>query len=373
MLNEDERRLIRKYCIRPKIAITAMIMAMAIGAVWIVLIMIDDLVFESKSFYGIGLFVYLAIVVVYVILFCYWFLSVKIGMKKKPWLDIVYKVSAYQSNRDYSAQISGAMGMSAAGRILDCSDNETLQNIGEGMTVVGAVGTVATIAQMGNESLSNAKSVARACRMEIPKVKKYILSLIFIPIFLLIAVYIPEYINSNRITENEKRVAAESVYTLQSVFEKECAYVSIDDPNEEYQDYGYSVRGYLYDFDDVNKSYITVEVGNDGVINRVLYYVNVDIQAGKEENLKRAEIDLKRLNNILNQAGVKASTPELTKQCKLSKGFKEQFVNASYYEEINMREDSDERYKTYLSYVTETEEEYDEYSSSYIYLSVESK
>lgn len=49
MLTEHEEKLIQRYYIYPKIAITAVIMALALGAPFILLEMIDDLVFTMKK------------------------------------------------------------------------------------------------------------------------------------------------------------------------------------------------------------------------------------------------------------------------------------------------------------------------------------
>ena len=47
MLTEHEEKLIQRYYIYPKIAITAVIMALALGVPFILLEMIDDLVFHD--------------------------------------------------------------------------------------------------------------------------------------------------------------------------------------------------------------------------------------------------------------------------------------------------------------------------------------
>lgn len=49
MLTEHEEKLIQRYYIYPKIAITAVIMALALGVPFILLEMIDDLVFTMKK------------------------------------------------------------------------------------------------------------------------------------------------------------------------------------------------------------------------------------------------------------------------------------------------------------------------------------
>ena len=55
MLTEREEKLIQKYCLFPQIAITALIMALVLGAPFILLEMIDDLVFHDSEtlFWGL--------------------------------------------------------------------------------------------------------------------------------------------------------------------------------------------------------------------------------------------------------------------------------------------------------------------------------
>lgn len=56
MLTEREEKLIQKYCLFPQIAITALIMALVLGAPFILLEMIDDLVFHDSVFKLLGSF-----------------------------------------------------------------------------------------------------------------------------------------------------------------------------------------------------------------------------------------------------------------------------------------------------------------------------
>ncbi len=83
MLDEEQKKIIKRYCIFPSLALAFLIVCMAIGLLWIILNMLGDLVFNSTTFYDIGVWVYLGIVVIYLILFIYFFLYAKIGMRKK--------------------------------------------------------------------------------------------------------------------------------------------------------------------------------------------------------------------------------------------------------------------------------------------------
>lgn len=368
MLSEREKKQIQKYCLLPKIAVASILMALAMCGVWLVLVMIDDIAFYNKTFYEPGMYAFIAFVILYMVLFAYALLVPKIGMSKAGWKELVNRLSVYQTDNDYSAQVAGAAGLGAAGRFLSCHGKGTAKKIGKGLEVAGAVDSVGVIAQMGYEMHANARAVADAFGVEPPKAKKYILPLALIPPLLLISMYVPEYGDSIRSAKNERQVAAESVYALQESFARECAYVSIDDPAERYQDYGYSVRGYLYDLDEEEQSYLSARVGSDGAITEVTYYVDINIRKSKEENRQRAVMDITRLHSLLKKSGVAASSADLLDTYTLSDEFTEAFAKGSYYEEVRMSEDGPDQARIYTSYDTDSEEEYDEYSRSYIYL-----
>lgn len=50
MLQEKERKQILRYCIYPKIALTAIILSLVLAVLILPLEMIDDLVFHNKGF-----------------------------------------------------------------------------------------------------------------------------------------------------------------------------------------------------------------------------------------------------------------------------------------------------------------------------------
>lgn len=367
MLDEEQKKIIKRYCIFPSLALAFLIVCMAIGLLWIILNMLGDLVFNSTTFYDIGVWVYLGIVVIYLILFIYFFLYAKIGMRKKRWQELVKEADVKLSNKDYSKSISALLGTRAASTLLDMSDNQNLEKVSDALDVASAVGSVALVASMTKELSSNAKTVARVFDVEIPKAKKYVLSIIFIPIILLIATYIPHFVYSMENANNEALVASKSVYAIQKSFEKDCAIVSIDDPMEKYNSHGYDVSGRLYDYDNEYNSSIYVTINNEGFIEDVTYSIDIDINKSKEYNLEKAKTDILKLNVMLNDSNVKALSSELTEEYELPEEFCEKFMEGSYYEKISysINENVD------VDYFTETKEDYDKYSSSYIYFTID--
>ena len=142
MLTEHEEKLIQRYYIYPKIAITVVIMALALGVPFILLEMIDDLVFHDEEVIFWGLYVYLGFAALYLILFCYCTLRAKLGMRKEEWQELQRRLRVRQQQSDYSAAAAGAMAMGAAGRLMQKSQNKTVRGAGTAAQVAGAVGAV---------------------------------------------------------------------------------------------------------------------------------------------------------------------------------------------------------------------------------------
>lgn len=118
MLTEHEEKLIQRYYIYPKIAITAVIMALALGVPFILLEMIDDLAFHDEEVIFWGLYVYLGFAALYLILFCYCTLRAKLGMRKEEWQELQRRLSVCQSQSDYSGAVAGSLAMGATGRLM---------------------------------------------------------------------------------------------------------------------------------------------------------------------------------------------------------------------------------------------------------------
>ena len=364
MINDGEKKLIRKYCLLPVVAKACLAMALLIGFVWIPLVMIDNMVFNGNS-YMLGLYIYLGIAAVYTIAFTVCFLIPRIGMRKEKWQKITEKANIELSDKDYSAQIALTLGAKATGHLFKMRGNSH----GKVFDALAGVGALITVTQMTNELHKNAKLVAIVCGVEIPKARKYIVSIFLLPILLLIAVYIPQFILSKQNADAGIALASKSVYALEASFKQDCDHVYIDDPQEGYKDYGYRVTGYLYSWEEPYNSYISVTVENDGLIREVIYCVDIDIQAEKEENLKKAELDLLKLNVMMNDSHVKAASYDLLEEYSLPEEFISRFQNISYYENLRFQKDD----QVSIHYTTEPEEEYDEDSESYIYFIIEGK
>lgn len=359
-LSEQERKRIQRYCIYPKIAGAALAMAFVLPFLIIPFEMIDDIVFHHEGFQETGMMTALVLTAIELVIFCYCTLAPRFGMRGKQWKEMQRRLVVEQTEKDRSAQIAGVVGTQAAARLLKNSDNETARNLGGAAEVAAAVGAVATAADVLTESFANAKAMAEACGLPIPRAKKWIIALVALPLAIACGAYIPQLAQGN--TEMQENAAAEQIAIARKTLEPACEYVSADDPYERYQDYGYHVRGYLHDSDsDTQKTYTYLDFDNKGTLKEVSYIAEIDPDASLEDNLTRIELDFDELSSVVQTTDVKTVSPELLAPQKLPEEFRQAFLNGSLYERISIRT-SDDPIRAYCSFDTDPEDEFDEYT-----------
>ena len=369
-LSEKEKKQIQRYCVYPKIAMRALLMSFAICALIVPLEMIDDLVFHNDGFDPAGLNTGIALIALCVAVFCFCALRPKFGMRGKQWLDLQNRLAVRQTESDRSAQVGGVLAAQAAGRMLQNSDNKAAQALGGAAQVAGAVGAVSTAADMLSESTNNAETMAKAYGGPVPSIKKQLVAFSIVPVLVLIAVYVPQYVQGNQETQEKIALAAEQIDLAANALAPVCERVSADDPYEKYKDYGYQVTGYLREGDfSWDGAYVYLTFDEYGAITEIHYCEGVDATASLEENLSRAERDFQALNAPLNGLGVSAADSELLAMCAIPADFKEAFLQGSFYEDIRVY-NNDASVRVACSFDTESEEEFDEYSRPQIALSL---
>ena len=129
-LNRDDKKLIRKCCSYPKISTVALLMSFVLCGMIVILEMIDDLVFHNDGFQPAGLYTIIAMISIYMVIFCYCTLKVKFTMHGKRWTALLDALQVRQASRDRSGQIAASVGTMAAGRLASRSDNSTVSGIG---------------------------------------------------------------------------------------------------------------------------------------------------------------------------------------------------------------------------------------------------
>lgn len=372
-LSEQEAKRIQRYCTYPKIAAAALVMAFVACLLMLPLQMINDIAFHQKEFQPAGIYTAIALTAIELAIFCYCALAPRFGMQGKQWKELQNRLAVAQTNKDRSAEVAGVLAAQAAGRLLKGSDNDAARNLGGAAEIAGAVGAVATAADVLAETSSNAEAMANAYGVAIPSAKKQIIALIAVPAIVLLGVYIPQFVQGNSELQARKAIAAEQLAIAQNALEPVCERIAADDPYESYHDYGYRIIGYLRDNDlDAQAAYVYLTFDADGMLADVDYTSQIDPAASLEDNLARVEQDIATLCAPLNGLDISVATPGLLTPCSLPDEFKQAFLAGSLYEEISIKTE-DEPIKSYYTFDTEAEEEFDEYTHPKISLMLSAK
>ena len=372
-LTEQEKKRIQRYCTYPKIAATALVMAFVSCLLMLPLQMINDIAFHHKEFQPAGIYTAIALTAIELVVFCYCALAPRFGMQGKQWKELQSRLSVAQENKDRSAEVAGVLAAQAAGRLLKNSDNDVARNLGGAAEIAGAVGAVATAADVLAETSSNAEAMANAYGVTIPNVKKQIIALAAVPAVVLIGVYIPQYVQGNTELQARKAAAAEQLAIAQNALEPVCERIAADDPYESYHDYGYRIIGYLRDNDlGAQAAYVYLSFDADGMLTDVDYTSQIDPAASLEDNLARVEQDIATLCAPLNGLDISAAALGLLAPCSLPDEFKQAFLAGSLYEEISTKTENGS-IRSYCTFDTDSEDEFDEYTHPEISLMLSAK
>lgn len=371
-LSEKDTRMIKRYCICPKLAVVALIMAFALAVPFILGEMIGDLVFYGRGdFRFIGWEVWIGLFVVYIVIFCYCALVSKFGMLGKRWKALVERLSVQQSESDYAAESGMAIGTLAAGGIMRDSDNNTIQSAGDIATVAGAVGSAAVASKQMAAIGNKAKAVAKAYGVAIPNNKRAIIAMIVAPLLIMGAAYGVRYASAAEAMHACQSVASTQVEHLVDAFEAAGLRADVgSDPAEAYDDSGYWVHGYISGkYHSENGIEVAIKIDNDGQVTYVNYEKMIDPEKSLEENLTQTQADFATLGEALSAADVQAKMPEFLTRYTLSDGFCQQFLAGDTYTEAQT---SDQAGKCSIvcSFRTEEAAKFDEYTRPRIELTI---
>ena len=191
------------------------------------------------------------------------------------------------------------------------------------------------------------------------------------PVIVLLGSYIPQFIQGSSELQARKAAAAEQLAIAQDALEPVCERIVADDPYESYHDYGYRIIGYLRDLD-AQAAYVYLSFDADGMLTSVDYTSQIDPAASLEDNLARVEQDIATLYAPLNGLDISVATPGLLTPCSLPDEFKQAFLAGSLYEGISIKAE-DDSIKSYYTFDTDPEDEFDEYTHPEISLMLSAK
>ncbi len=373
MLDEKDRKRIRRYCIYPQLSLVAIVMACVLAGLFILGEMLSDVVFYREGYSFAGLAVYLTLTVVSVLVFCYCTLVPRFGMNGKRWKELVRQLRVEQENDDHSAEVAGAVGLGAAGRLLQGSDNDTAKGLGDAASVAGAIGSVAVAADVLAEIQSNAKAMAQACGVPVPKPRPYLVAYVLACVLAMAAAYVPQWVTGVQNAQAKVELASERIAKVADALEPVCERVTADDPaTEGYKESGYSLIAYLRedDGDDEPERYLYVSFTTEGVVSMASYDGEVSRDASMQDNLAQVEQDFATLHEAFASSEAPAEAAGILSEYELSGAFERQFLAGDIYTSVDVEREESGDVVRYQDFTTTEQASFTEYTRPRVSLRV---
>lgn len=374
MFTDSDVCLIRRLYLWPKLGGYFLLAIFPTLAAWVVLIMIDDIALESRGTYDAGIFALLPIVAVYLAISMVLLVRSRSLAGSDEWAAVERAALTPHVDASTPGELNAALGLASAGRVAQAvgegRGDRNLEGIGETAQVAaGALGLFG-IWHLMHTLHEAARRIAEGYRLPMPRLAPRRLAVFLAPVIALVIVFVPRFAASASAMSEAQQAAAETIDAVAAAFEDGgCGYVSADDPQEGYQSYGYRVFGYTLDIGDPETSSLCVTMNEDGVVETLDFHTDFDLSLTPEENLARAERDFASLSEMVSGLDVPvAADGLLAAEPAFPEEFVEQFGAGSYYDDLIVRFDAAGGLSGTVSYETDPEEEYDEYSSSYVYL-----
>lgn len=372
MLTEREKRTVRRLYLWPKLGTYFILSVFAALATWFVLTIVDDVILESRDSFPLAANIFLATVVVYLLLGIILSSWPLIVARRDSWREIERKARSLPADTSVPEEIAAGAALAAGGRVLDALGDEDADGMADALQIGGGILAIVGYARLMNQIHEGARRVAREAGLRTPPVAPFRAAIPLVPVLALSLAFAPRLASSAQTKAAAVETASSTVSAVEDAFwQGGCGYVSADDPAESYQRYGYSIVGYVPDIGEPDSSHLSVETDQDGTVVELSFTTDVDISLTPDENLARAKADLERLFSMVSDLEVPTSAPSpLAFSPRLPGAFVERFLRGNYYEDFHEFETTENGLRLYASFDTDPEEEYDEYSSSSIYLSV---
>lgn len=347
MLTRKEEKLICKYCILPTFALPAFRMCFVSAPVAIVLLAIDGAFLHNFTDpLVIGAEIVLPMVF-YMGVHIYAQFSYAFGTRSKRWEALVREIAVRSGFPGYIAE----------------KYDDTTGQYGpeEQMTFEESIPLL----------MRNPEGVAALANVQVPSGKNLKRFILIMPIVLQIVCFIPQFISSAQAMDERREHATMVLEQLDAAFVPGCEKVIWDNPREMYQKSGYAFRAYLPETDGCERIYLWVTVEEDGQIDSIAYYCDVNVERTKDENLALAQQSFEKLHGMLIDSGVTGSTGAVTQIYEMPEELETAFRNGSYYEPIDCNDlwsDGECAARVYWSYETHPQEDYRESDSARFHL-----
>ena len=268
---------------------------------FLLLSMLDDLVFHDTGMYLVGLFTALAIVIAITVATSYAMLTSSCNLNKRTWNSVAAKAEAARR------------------------ENPTRERPEAPFTA----------REDRSGFLQAAWEVAEPLGISLPDHRSFLRRALAVALVLLAAVHVPHFVGRAMTMRQEMETAAQTTRALEAAFAETGLDPFCIDPTREHDKLSYYVTGDIVDeAGEETGSSVSVDVNNDGQVIETGYYLAVDPALSQEENLARAEKDLELLQRALAAADVPVLVSGLVTAHELFPEFREAFLAGSPYESI---------------------------------------
>lgn len=319
-VTSKERRLVQWYFVMPALGQRGFIpYTLVIGAEWLFLCMLDDLVFHNPTLYLGGLAAMLAIVIALNFVVCYAILASRIDLNKKTWSSVAKKAQA--AKRRDKTERTGE----------DLDDSERRAKVGR-----RRIQSIFTFYEDTAGLMRAAWRIAEPLGIPLPNPKHFCRIVLAVAIVLLAAVYVPHYVGRVEVMRQQTEVAAQTTRSLAASFEGAGLDTFAPDPTDEHEEVSYYVTGDIVDEAGEQTASVRVDVDNMGRVIEVWYSFDLDPAAGAADNLARVESDLALMHGAVEAADPPALVPGLVTAGELPQGFKDAFIEADMREGVSL-------------------------------------
>ena len=339
-----ERLLVRWYYVMGLLPRRGFTYILIVMGEFLLLSMLDDLVFHNTELYLVGLFTALAIVIAITVATSYAMLTSSCNLNKRTWNSVAAKAEAARR------------------------ENPTRERPEAPFTA----------REDRSGFLQAAWEVAEPLAISLPDHRSFLRRVLAVALVLLAAVYVPHFMGRVQTMRQQMETAAQTTLALEAAFADAGLDPFCIDPTREHDKLSYYVTGDIVDEagEETGRS-IRVDVNNDGQVIETGYYLAVDPALSQEENLAQAEKDLELLQRALAAADVPVLVPGLVTAHELFPEFQEAFLAGSPYESIFL-----DRYdvgdaalvdgaEVACNFLTDPQDEWGEYSEAYMWINVE--
>ncbi len=336
-MNEEvtraERRLVRWYYVLPALGQRGFFpYSFIIGAEWLLLCMIDDLVFHDPVLYLGGLFAMLAVIIALNFNVCYAMLAARIELNKKAWSSVARKAHAARrrlKRAGTAADGDGGPRGAAEGDGADGPDGRAHWKRVRSRRMQ----SVLTYREDTDGLAAAARHIAEPLGIDLPDPSRVCHAVLAVFMIALAAVYLPHFAVRSQIMQQQMETAAASTGALEESFTRSGLDAFEAGPGMGHEEVSYYVTGDIVDeAGEETGSSVRVDVDNAGRVIEVCYTIDTDPAAGAEENLAHVRADLSRMHAAVEGAGVEGLVPGLVSAGELPAAFEEAFLEADMSE-----------------------------------------